>query len=53
MQAGDVPVTWADISELEADTGYRPKTNIAEGVPKFVEWYKKYYSNNKDIIRNE
>jgi UDP-glucuronate 4-epimerase len=43
MQAGDVPITWADIHELEADTGYRPKTGIEEGVQKFVEWYKKNY----------
>jgi UDP-glucuronate 4-epimerase len=44
MQAGDVPLTWADISELEADTGYRPKTSVEEGVPRFVEWYRKYYN---------
>ncbi|MFP3089909.1 NAD-dependent epimerase [Treponema sp. TIM-1] len=43
MQAGDVPVTWADTGELEADTGYRPKTGIEEGIPRFVEWYKGYY----------
>jgi UDP-glucuronate 4-epimerase len=44
MQPGDVPVTWADISQLEADTGYRPKTAVKEGIPKFVEWYKEFYS---------
>jgi UDP-glucuronate 4-epimerase len=43
MQPGDVPVTWADIKEFEADTGYRPKTGIAEGIPKFVEWYREFY----------
>ncbi|MDR0760782.1 MAG: NAD-dependent epimerase [Treponema sp.] len=43
MQPGDVPVTWADTSELEADTGYRPKTGIEEGIPRFVEWYRGYY----------
>jgi UDP-glucuronate 4-epimerase len=42
MQAGDVPVTWAGIDELAADTGYRPQTDIEAGVPKFVEWYKAY-----------
>jgi UDP-glucuronate 4-epimerase len=42
MQAGDVPVTWADTGELEADTGYRPRTGIEEGIPRFVEWYKGY-----------
>jgi UDP-glucuronate 4-epimerase len=43
MQAGDVPVTWADTGSLEADTGYRPKTGIEEGIPRFVEWYRGYY----------
>jgi UDP-glucuronate 4-epimerase len=42
MQAGDVPVTWADTSELEADTGYRPRTGIEEGIPQFVAWYQGY-----------
>lgn len=43
MQPGDVPVTWADTAELEADTGYRPKTGMEEGIPKFVEWYRQFY----------
>jgi UDP-glucuronate 4-epimerase len=47
MQAGDVPMTWADISELEADTGYRPSTDIEEGIPKFVAWYKDHYHNQQ------
>jgi UDP-glucuronate 4-epimerase len=46
MQAGDVPLTWADISDLEADTGYRPKTDITAGVPKFIDWYKNYHHTN-------
>ncbi|MDR2258852.1 MAG: NAD-dependent epimerase [Treponema sp.] len=44
MQPGDVPVTWADISELETDTGYRPRISIEEGVPEFVKWYRIYYN---------
>jgi UDP-glucuronate 4-epimerase len=44
MQAGDVPITRADISALEMDTGYKPKTGIETGIPQFVEWYKEYYS---------
>jgi UDP-glucuronate 4-epimerase len=49
MQAGDVPVTWADTRELEEDTGYRPETGIEDGVRNFVEWYKKMYRyENKD-----
>jgi UDP-glucuronate 4-epimerase len=50
MQPGDVPLTWADIRELEADTGYRPRTDIKKGVPKFVEWYKKYYNEKLEGI---
>ena len=43
MQAGDVRETYADITETTAITGYQPTTNITEGIPKFIEWYKKYY----------
>jgi UDP-glucuronate 4-epimerase len=43
MQAGDVPVTYADVDELIADTGFKPSTTIEDGIGKFVEWYKGYY----------
>jgi UDP-glucuronate 4-epimerase len=43
MQPGDVPATMADVSALELDIGYRPKTTVEEGVPRFVEWYRSYY----------
>lgn len=43
MQAGDVRETYADITETTAITGYQPTTNITEGIPKFIEWYKEYY----------
>jgi len=43
MQPGDVPATTADVSALESDIGYRPKTTVEEGVPRFVEWYRRYY----------
>ncbi|MDA0892399.1 MAG: NAD-dependent epimerase [Proteobacteria bacterium] len=43
MQAGDVPITYADVDELIADTGFKPSTSIEEGIGKFVEWYKSYY----------
>lgn len=43
MQQGDVPVTYADVSALERDFGYRPKTSLREGLRKFVEWYKEFY----------
>ena len=44
MQAGDVPVTYADSRELEDDYGFRPEIGIREGLRRFAEWYKKYYS---------
>jgi UDP-glucuronate 4-epimerase len=43
MQPGDVPATFANADLLERLTGYRPATNVAEGVGKFVEWYRGHY----------
>lgn len=43
MQPGDVPMTWADTSDLKANLDYRPDTPIKEGVSKFIDWYKSYY----------
>ncbi len=43
MQAGDVPVTYADTSALEKDFGYKPSTSLREGLRKFAEWYKEFY----------
>jgi len=43
MQPGDVPATSADVSELEAATGFRPQTTVEEGVRCFVAWYRDYY----------
>ena len=39
-QPGDVPVTFADISKARAKLGYDPRTKIAAGIPKFVEWFR-------------
>lgn len=44
MQAGDVPITYADTSPLERDFGFRPDTSLKEGIRTFAEWYKKFYS---------
>ena len=41
MQAGDVPRTWANVSEIEK-LGYKSIIGIDEGVEKFVDWFKKY-----------
>ena len=43
MQAGDVPTTWADCSLLQNLTGYRPKTDLQDGISRFVSWYRSYY----------
>ncbi len=43
MQPGDVPVTYADTSALEADFGFRPNTSLREGLRRFAEWYKVFY----------
>jgi UDP-glucuronate 4-epimerase len=43
LQLGDVPDTFADVSDLEAAVGYRPRTSVEEGVRAFVEWYRSYY----------
>ena len=43
MQAGDVPVTYADSAALERDYGFRPEINIRTGLRAFAEWYRDYY----------
>ena len=43
MQPGDVPVTYADTSDLERDFGFKPATSLREGLRKFAEWYKVFY----------
>ena len=43
MQAGDVPVTFADTSALERDFGFKPHTPLREGLRRFAEWYKAFY----------
>lgn len=45
MQSGDVPVTYADTSELERDYGFKPNTPLRKGLKLFAEWYKSYYNN--------
>lgn len=43
MQPGDVPVTYADVEELERDFAFKPATSLREGLRKFAEWYKIFY----------
>ena len=44
MQPGDVPVTFADTSALEHDFGFRPHTSLRDGLRRFAEWYREFYS---------
>ena len=43
MQLGDLPDTWADVEALAREVGYRPSTDLEQGVKHFVEWYLGYY----------
>lgn len=47
MQAGDVPVTYADTSALEEDFGFKPSTSLREGLRAFAQWYVECYDNYK------
>ncbi len=44
MQPGDVYQTYADVTDLVNDFGFKPNTSLAEGLDRFVKWYKEYYS---------
>lgn len=48
MQAGDVPVTYADTGALEKDYGFKPHTPLREGLRKFAEWYKEFYMKGNE-----
>lgn len=45
MQPGDVYQTYADVSELVKDFGFKPCTSLEEGLGRYAKWYKKYYLN--------
>jgi UDP-glucuronate 4-epimerase len=46
MQDGDVPITYAETTRLRAATGFAPSTPLAEGIRRFVDWYRAYYRVN-------
>jgi len=48
MQPGDVLRTYADTSDLEKEINFKPSTKLADGLEKFVEWYKEYYFKKED-----
>ena len=43
IQPGDVPQTYADVTDLENDFNYKPNTSIKTGISNFIDWYKEYY----------
>jgi UDP-glucuronate 4-epimerase len=47
LQPGDVPDTYADIQDLEEMVGYRPSTDVENGIARFVDWYLQYYRDRK------
>ena len=48
IQPGDVPATYADVTDLVNDLGYKPATPVQEGVDKFVDWYLEFFGSNKE-----
>lgn len=47
MQPGDVYCTYADISQLSGEFGYRPRVGIAEGVTRLYDWFRIFYANKE------
>ena len=45
MQPGDGPETCADVEDLRRDVGFAPNTPIADGVRRFVDWFRAYHEN--------
>ena len=45
LQPGDVPDTYADVTDLVEEFGYKPSMTIEEGIGNFVNWYKEYFKN--------
>ena len=44
MQPGDIPATYAEVDDLMKDVGFKPETPIEEGIRRFVDWYREYYT---------
>ena len=52
MQPGDVPVTFADTSALEHDSGFKPSTSLRDGLRAFAERYAGYYGGDMLCVTN-
>ena len=51
LQPGDVPATFASIERLAAATGFAPTTPLADGLARFVAWYREYYGDGASAER--
>ena len=49
MQPGDVVATYADVSELVRDTGFRPQTSLRTGLRNFARWYREFYGKREGL----
>ena len=50
MQPGDVEITYADVSALEHDFGFKPDTSLRDGLRNFAQWYKRFDSDNNEHL---
>jgi len=53
MQPGELPSTFADITDLARDTGYQPKVSVEVGVARFLEWFLDYYGSGRPIPKSD
>ena len=53
MQPGDVPITYADITPLEQDFGFKPSTSLRDGLRKFAKWYKEFYMEENKMTEKQ
>jgi UDP-glucuronate 4-epimerase len=53
MQPGDIPASFADISDLTRDTGYQPKFSVEEGIQRFLDWFLDYYGSGRPIPKSD
>jgi dTDP-D-glucose 4,6-dehydratase len=52
MQAGDVKETFADIDAIRHDVGFEPRISIDEGLPRFIRWYRDFYSIRSEDVHS-
>ena len=50
MQAGDVKETFADIDAIRHDVGFEPRISIDDGIPRFIRWYREFYSIESEDV---